>query len=185
MELREALGRVPFFRCLPERAFEEISAAGRRKRLDKGELLFAENERCKELIIVLSGAVKVYNTVVLELPKASFDDLMVRYPEIAGLALKALAIRMRRLVHMVEVQALHTVRARLAAYLVRMSSGRDRFGLEETNDAIASHVGTVREVVSRTLRDLKESGVISLAGRQVIVRDPAQLRRIAGSRQEE
>ena len=222
MQRVEALRRVLFLKSLPESAIEDIARSGQEIRLGKGELLFSENERCRGLIVVLAGAVKVYklddrgreltlgreepgasvaelslfdggnypasaeaaesDTTIFLVPKAAFAELLNRYPQIATEALKALAVRMRRLVRMVEVQALHTVQARMAAYLLSVGSNRKEFGLEETNEAIASHIGTVREVVSRTLRSLKETGAIAIHGRYITVRDTALLRRIAGGK---
>lgn len=119
------------------------------------------------------------NTQVFIVPRAAFQGLMAAYPEIASQGLRALAIRMRRLMKMLEAQTLHTVQARLADYLLRAAAGRDLFPLEETNEAIGSRIGTVREVVSRTLHSLKERGAIDLNGRVIRVHDLPLLARIA------
>jgi CRP-like cAMP-binding protein len=128
---------VLFFKALPDEALEDIARAGREIRLAKGEMLFAENERCRGLIVVLAGAVKVFKlddrTVVFTMPKAEFAVLLDRYPQIVKEALKALSIRMRRLVRMVEVQALYSVQARIAAYRLQAAAGRGSFALDETN----------------------------------------------------
>ena len=71
----------------------------------------------------------------------------------------------------------------MAAYLLEVTGGRAVFRLEETNETISGHLGTVREVVSRTLRTLKESQVICLRGRWVTVLDEPELRRAAGTDQ--
>jgi len=219
MERKEALRRVLFLKTLPEEVVAAVAASGEERSLRKGELLFAENAPCLGLIVVLTGAIKVYKldsrgrelTLGLEEPGASvaelplfdggnypasaeaalekttvlvvarerFQRLMVMHPEIAVQALRALAIRMRRQVLMIESQTLHTVRARLAAYLLHTANGRMTFPLEETNEAIGSQIGTVRDVVSRTLGSLKETGAITLRGRWVAIQDAESLRRIA------
>lgn len=120
------------------------------------------------------------NTRVFIVPRAAFQSLMADYPEIAAQGLRALAIRMRRLMKMLEAQALHTVQARLADYLLRTAAGRDLFPLEETNEAIGSRIGTVREVVSRTLHSLQERGAIDLTGRVIRIHDLPLMARIAG-----
>lgn len=120
-------------------------------------------------------------TVVLVVPRDRFFGLMARHPEIAQQALRALAIRMRRLVSMVEAQTLHSVRRRLAAYLERTAQGRAEFPLEETNEAIASRIGTVRDVVSRTLSGFREAGMIAVRGRAVTVLDHEALARLASA----
>ena len=86
-----------------------------------------------------------------------------------------------QLTWMLQTQSLHTVRARLASYLLRISGGDTTFLLRETNEEIASHMGSVREVISRTLHSLKDTGAITIQGRQVTLHDPEMLRRIAAS----
>lgn len=122
---------------------------------------------------------------VLIVPRERFLQVMAAHPQIAEAALRALASRMRVLVRMVEAQTLHPIRARLAAYLLRASAGETTFLLTDTNGFIGSQVGTVRDVVSRTLRRLEADGLISLHGRRVTVSDAARLRRLARDGQEE
>jgi CRP-like cAMP-binding protein len=119
------------------------------------------------------------HTRVFIVPRSDFQTLMTAYPEIASQGLRALAIRMRRLMKMLEAQTLHTVQARLADYLLRTAAGRETFDLDETNEAIGSRIGTVREVVSRTLHSLKERGAIDLKGRCIHINDLRLLTRIA------
>ena len=221
MERKEALKRVGFLKGLPDDVIAILAMEGRERSLAKGELLVAENAPCIGLIVVLTGAVKIYSvdsrgrelTLGLEAPggsvaevplfdggnypasaEAAKDDtrvlviarerflaLMETYPQIAVGALRTLSIRLRRQVQMISAQTLHTVRARLAAYLVRVGHGRRGFTFDETNEAIGSHIGSVRDVVSRTLSGLREAGVIAVNGRQVTVLDPEQLKLIATS----
>ncbi len=118
-------------------------------------------------------------TTVLIVPRDRFRQLMATHPQIAEEALRALARRMRALVQRVEAQTLHSVQARLAAYLLRVADGRTTFPLTETNEAIAGQIGTVRDVVSRTLGGFREAGVISRSGRQITIHAPDALRHIA------
>ena len=86
---------------------------------------------------------------------------------------------------MVEAQSLHSVRARLAAYLLRASAGEAVFTLTETNAEIGSRIGTVRDVVSRNLGLLEKNGVIALEGRQVTLRNKATLAKSAKDERED
>ncbi len=122
-------------------------------------------------------------TDIFFVPREAFRAVMQGCPEIGERALLALGIQLRQMVQLAEAQSLHTVQARLAAYLLETASGRSQFALGTTNEAISNQLGTVREVVSRTLRALKESGVISLQGRTVLVLDPEELRRLANADQ--
>lgn len=118
-------------------------------------------------------------TVLMIVPREKFIRIMSDNPEIAEHALKALASRMRRLVQMVEAQALQTVRVRLAAYLLNIASGRIEFNIEDTNDTIASKLGTVRDVISRTLGGFRESKIITAQGRKIVILDLMALKKIA------
>lgn len=219
MEPAEALRRVSFLKALPPAWLDTIAAAGSVKRLCKGELLFSEHQKCLGLVVVLTGAVKVYSldrrgremtlyregpgesvvelplfdggnypagaeaveeeTRVLIVPPTAFHNLLAANPQLASQVMRALAIRMRRLMKMLEAQTLHTVQARLADYLLRTAAGRDEFSLNETNEAVGSRIGTVREVVSRTLHSLHERGAIELNGRRIRIHDRPLLARIA------
>src|SRR5579871_4164398 len=219
MERKAALRCVLFLKTLPEPVIEAIAATGEERRLNRGELLFAEHDRCLGLLVVLQGAVKVYkldsrgreltldrempgesvaelplfdggnypasaeaaeeNTVVFLVRRERFRQLMSEHPQSAERGLLALGIRTRKLIAMLEAQALYSVRARLANYLLEAADGRTTFLLTETNEAIAGHIGTMREVVSRTLHTFKDAGAIRLDGRSVELQEPELLRRIA------
>ncbi len=112
-------------------------------------------------------------------PRDRSREVMHACPEIAERALLALGIQLRQMVQIAEAQSLYSVRARLAAYLLETAQGQAQFRLTESNDAISSQLGTVREVVSRTLRALKEADLICLQGRTVSLLNPSELERVA------
>lgn len=120
-------------------------------------------------------------TVVLIVSRERFFQIMASHPQLAEQALRALAVRTRKLVLMIEAQTLHSVRQRLAAYLIRASHGRSNFDLAETNEAIASKIGTVRDVVSRTLSSFKDAGMIAVNRRDVTIIEREALSRVASS----
>src|SRR5258708_22958704 len=219
LDRKRALRQVYFLKTLPDEALEALAAGGSERRLCQGEMLFAERGRCLGLVVVLTGAIKVYKldtrgreltldletqgdsvaevalfdggnypaiaeaissgTTVLIVPRDDFLRVAVAHREISDLALKALGVRIRKLMETVEAHALHNVRTRIASYLLDAAGGRATFRLEETNDVIASRTGTVREVVSRTLRILADAGAITLSGRTITIRDAGVLCAIA------
>lgn len=219
MMVRYVLRQVLFLKNAPETAVESLLHMGYERRLGRGEVVFAELERCLGLVVVLRGAVKTYkldsrgreltlgvetkgaslgepavfdggnypyyaeavgeDTRLWVVPRESFRLVLRAYPDIAERGLLTLGIRLRQMIQLAGAQSLYSVRARLAAYLLEASSGRTSFRLDDTNDSIAGRLGTAREVVSRTLRYLKDVGVISLNGREVNVLNQPGLRRIA------
>ncbi len=119
------------------------------------------------------------DTAVLIVARDTVYNLMSAYPHVAIAALKALGVRMRKLIVTLEAQSLYPVRARLAAYILEAAQGRTTFMLQEKNEEIGNRIGTVREVVSRTMHGLKDAGAITLNGRHITVVDAEALRRIA------
>ena len=116
---------------------------------------------------------------VFTLPRARFLDFLSAHPGVAGGVIRLLAVQNRRLIEMLKAQALHTVRARFAAYLLAAAGNNDTFALPETNAGIAAHLGTVREVVSRILHQFADLGYVCVRGRTVMLLDRAALARDA------
>ena len=109
------------------------------------------------------------DTVVFIVSRPRFRQIARTCPQLTEAALRALAIQSRKLMEMLKAQALHTVRARISAYLLHAAGNADTFTLPETNAVIGLHVGTVREVVSRSLHTLHDIGAIDLQGRTVTI----------------
>lgn len=111
-------------------------------------------------------------------------DLVRLVREIPGLALALLhdfAARLDQLTDLVEDLALYTVRERLARFLLERGeeSGAAR---RWTQEEIAAHLGTVRDVVGRTLREFAEAGLVRLDRQRVVLLDRAGLESEAGQR---
>jgi CRP-like cAMP-binding protein len=84
---------------------------------------------------------------------AECGEILADHFELAHAVLEHLAAEIRRLDNMVELLALHSVRSRLARFLLDYAEGRAP-ARQWTQEEIATHIGTVREMVSRTMRDL-------------------------------
>jgi CRP/FNR family transcriptional regulator, cyclic AMP receptor protein len=100
------------------------------------------------------------------------------HPQVALKVLRVVGARLRRLVGIIEELSFTTVRHRLAAFLVRLANsegvqagGGIAVTLPDNNQEIASHIGTVRELVSRNLSRLQAEGVIEVCGRKLTIRD--------------
>lgn len=108
---------------------------------------------------------------------AALDAAIQADTGVARIFLGRLASRVRGLVDRVERLSAHSVRRRLAAFLLerdqlagggRGGEGGGRggeFSLGRSQAAVAEELGTVREVLVRSLRELRESGLIDSAGR--------------------
>jgi CRP/FNR family transcriptional regulator len=101
-----------------------------------------------------------------------------RNPELSLRFLEIFGRRLRQLVNLVERITFGSVRQRLATTLLEFSAteGGAAFALPETQEQMASRLGTVREVVSRNLSRFQSEGLIRISRRDVEIVDPAGLR---------
>ncbi len=129
-----------------------------------------------------ASATAAEESVLLLIRKQDVRALCLAHPQVALKVLRAVSVRLRRLVDIVEDLSFTTVHHRLTALVAREAQARGRrtargveFEFELNNQEIASHIGTVRELVSRNLSRLQAAGLIRLEGRTVIVPDLAAL----------
>lgn len=103
--------------------------------------------------------------------------LMAREPAFTLALLTDLAARQRRLVSLVDELALHTVQGRLAKLLLARAEAAERGTPVPplTQAEMAAQLGTVREMVSRTLRMFEGLGLIEVKQGQIVVKDRAGL----------
>jgi CRP-like cAMP-binding protein len=117
------------------------------------------------------------NAVLLAFPAEPVHALMAREPAFTLALLIDLAARQRRLVGLVDELALHTVQSRLAKLLLERAEAAER-GLPIapiTQSDMAAQLGTVREMVSRTLRTFEGLGLIETKHGTIVVKDRAGL----------
>ncbi|HQR35566.1 MAG TPA: Crp/Fnr family transcriptional regulator [Blastocatellia bacterium] len=122
------------------------------------------------------------DSVVLFISKTDVKSLCMAHPKIALTAVKLLAGRLRKCAELVEALSLREVDQRLARWLLTEArtrgqrlSDRLELNLVLTNQQIAAHIGSVREVVSRALARLQQNGLIEVDGRHVFILDEAAL----------
>lgn len=100
-------------------------------------------------------------------------------PEIAFVLAKRLALRVETLVARLEARSATSVRSRLVAFLLQRhaASTHASVSLGMTQQQLAEELGTVREVVVRELRRLREERLIEPATNgRLRIADPAALR---------
>lgn len=140
-------------------------------------------------------AVAQERATVLFLPKDDVRQFMLRHPEVGLTALKFMAERLRGHAELVDALSLQQVGQRIARFLLDQSkathAGGSQVDVSITNEELARRVGSVREVVSRTLARLERDGLIAQAERRkpgkhrrIFIPDVAALARYAGQEQE-
>jgi CRP/FNR family transcriptional regulator len=118
------------------------------------------------------------DSVLLIIERAVLTDMLNRYPQLAQAVISVLARRCRDLVAMVEDLSLRSVTARLAGLLLKQAAQPDALTL--TRAQMAARLGTVREMVSRSLRELEQGGLVRLDGSRIVLLDRDGLTQRAG-----
>jgi CRP/FNR family transcriptional regulator len=101
------------------------------------------------------------------LPRGEFEHAFRTDPDVAASVVRALGVRLRHMVQLVETLAFRDVAARLAMLLADHAERRGQpegdgvaLDLERTQEELAAEIGTARESVSRAMKQLKVRGLI-------------------------
>lgn len=120
---------------------------------------------------------------LLELPTLLLRQLASAHSELALALLDEFAGRLRELVRLVETLALHTVNGRLARLLLDqaedMAQGRPTSPLTQAD--MAARIGSVREMVGRTLKSFEAGGLIRMERGAISIVDPEGLEQAAAT----
>ncbi len=109
-------------------------------------------------------------------PKAAFERLIADDPDFRRDVLRHYAKRVAELVVTMQDVFIRGVPERLApTLLARESQG----AVEATHQAIASELGSTREVVTRMLQKFEREGLIAIDRRRIVIRDGDSPRRMA------
>jgi CRP/FNR family transcriptional regulator len=121
----------------------------------------------------------VTEATLYSIPCEQFRRIMRTHRGVALAVSEHLAGEVRRLSDMVEDLALHTVRTRLARFLLANAEDPPMGRRQWTQEEIAVQIGTVREMVGRTLRALTAEGLIRRQRGRIVVVNRDRLSREA------
>lgn len=115
---------------------------------------------------------------VVLFPTAVVNDILRRYPDVALALLLHVTKRLRLFMEIIELVSLQTVPARLARYLLQLAREEGELCEEGirvprsiTQRDLASLVGSVREVVSRSLKVMEDDGVLIMRRHEIVILD--------------
>ncbi|GFK93854.1 CRP-like cAMP-activated global transcriptional regulator [Fundidesulfovibrio magnetotacticus] len=128
-----------------------------------------------------ANAMAIQPSSVLYLEKSVLTRLMERDAGFAMAMLAALSQRLRQMATMIGQLTLREVPARLAAYLLHQSEGKDSpaFDLDMSKGHLAGFLGATREALSRALARLEDQGYITMRGRNITIEDFERLRELS------
>ena len=112
------------------------------------------------------------------IPRAAFDEAIARSPTFRQFVFRAYSRRITDLFLTIEEIAFGKIDVRLAQKLVELARGGTR--VATTHSALASELGTAREVISRQMAEFQRRGWVAQSRGTVELRQPAALREFAG-----
>ncbi len=120
-------------------------------------------------------------TVVLNAIKKNDLEVILReHPKVALNAIQVLSRRVQELVSLVENFSFRHVTSRVAKMLLEYAGDGVGERPRLTQQEMAAMIGTAREMVGRSLKNLEAEGAIRLERNRVIITDQQALRKLAG-----
>jgi CRP-like cAMP-binding protein len=132
-------------------------------------------------VAVFDGGANPANVVAAEtcslwiVPRSAIVELIQARPEVALAVIQNLGARLRHLVGLVEDLSLRQVSGRLAKLLLE-TEGAD--GRALTQQEMAARLGTVREIIGRSLRQLETRGLIKTERGRIVILDRHELEKL-------
>jgi CRP-like cAMP-binding protein len=119
-----------------------------------------------------ANAETLVDTTLLLMPGDGLRNTILQHPPIGLALLTESGTYLRRLVRLVDDLALHTVQGRLARLLLTQASATAHGETPAITQAdMAARIGTVREMVSRTLKTFEALGLIHIERGVIVVLD--------------
>lgn len=127
-------------------------------------------------------AIATRRVSTLVLTRDTVHAIIAADPAFAMSLMKRLALRVRHVLGVIDRMTNWSVQARLARYLIERGAAGTVFTLGMTQQELAEELGTVREVIVRTLGELRDAGHIESSGKgRYRIRSVALLKQIAGN----
>jgi len=115
------------------------------------------------------------------LTKNDLETYLRKHPQLALNTIKLLATEMHHYLSLIEDLSLRDVRGRLAKMLLEHSSADlCEASVIFTQTNMAAMIGTVREVLGKSVKALEENGAIRADRRRIVIEDNNALKIIAG-----
>jgi CRP-like cAMP-binding protein len=135
---------------------------------------------------VLSGGINLVSAeamgpVVLNgIKKKDLEAIIRERPQVALNVIQVLSQRVQELVALVEDFSFRHVTSRVAKMLLEYADHKAGEGPRLTQQEMAAMIGTAREMVGRSLKNLEGAGTIRMERNRIIIANQPALRELAG-----
>jgi CRP/FNR family cyclic AMP-dependent transcriptional regulator len=132
----------------------------------------------------VTGVQAVEPSKVFRLSGRTLSGAAQRDPRVCWVLAEELNRRLYDVLEQTAINAFGSVRQRVAVHLLDLASDvqrpRGRLEARVSQQELADAAGSVREVVSRTLRDLRVEGIVATKADSVVILDPGRLHAATG-----
>lgn len=117
------------------------------------------------------------DTLLYCIPRADLRRIAHEQPDLAWSLIESIAKRTRHLVNMVQDLSMRSVKGRVAHLLLEQADAAASNQIRQTltQEDLASRLGTVRELIGRSLRSLEAEGLIEFDRSHITILDPQRL----------
>ncbi|MGC9394921.1 MAG: Crp/Fnr family transcriptional regulator [Anaerolineae bacterium] len=121
-----------------------------------------------------ASAIARTDVTLYALRKQDFPRTLRTCPDLALFILQDFATRLAHLTDLVEDLSLRSVRSRLARFLLQQADGAT-ISQKWTQDEMAAYLGTVRDMIGRSLRILADEQIVRIDRGRIVLLDRAAL----------
>ncbi|MFC1873974.1 Crp/Fnr family transcriptional regulator [Chloroflexota bacterium] len=116
--------------------------------------------------------------VLYGIRKQDLQNILREHPQVSANIIKVLGAQIRQLMMLVEDLSFRHVIGRVARILLEHSGDKTDSRPRLTQQEMAAMAGTVREVVSRSLKALEEEGTVKMERHRIIIKDKEALQEL-------
>lgn len=117
-------------------------------------------------------------TEVIALPSNIFTEILKANPQLQNFIFTSSLNRLKDVIVLLENLTFTGIKQRLAKFLVLLSNQHASDTLKITHEEIAIEIGSSREVISRTLKNLEEAEIVGLYRGQIKILSLNSLKKI-------
>jgi CRP-like cAMP-binding protein len=128
----------------------------------------------------LASAAAMSPVVLNGIKKKDLETFLKEHPQVALNMVKVLSRRVEEMIALVEDFSFRHVSGRVAKILLEYTGSGGAENPRLTQQEIAAIIGTAREMVGRSLKNLEVEGAIKMERNRIVITDQATLKEIAG-----
>jgi CRP/FNR family transcriptional regulator len=140
-------------------------------RIEKGQSCILGSSCGSGIAAFPAAVVAETATSAAFIPSATIRSLLAEGPAFRDFVLAQFSRRMAEVIELVEEVAFRRVDERLGCWLSEASAASPDGRIAATHQAIADHLGTSREVVSRILKDWEQRGLLSISRGAILLKE--------------